>query len=590
MSPLSPRVVPRAGSRWKRPGCCDAVLRGHTDRVNGARVLSDGRILSWSDDKTLRLWRSDGAPDGEPLRGHDDRVVGAQELPAGRILSWSDDKTLRLWRPDGAPATKPLRGHTGRIYEAFVLPGGGILSWGEGISIALQERWRNDDRHLSRSVIDVWHWRSDGTAEMEPLSERQFDIVERHFEAWRHDLRISGKVGSIVWLSRPDGTVIRDASRASGGVSSDIDRTIWLTQPDGTACELRGHEDKVVGWTRLSSNRILSWSQDHTLRIWNLDRAPKTGAGRGHYAEKATRLSSDNLLSWGGDTLQLWHSDGTPLGNPLHPETITIRGAIALPNDGFLSWGYANFWLWQADGKEPIAGPIHAHFQMDGALPLDDGRIATWGHFDSQLEVWLPNGARSGTLPLHGGGILKAIRLADGQILSWGKDNCVRAWHLDGTPAAEPMRHEDEITCAVRLVDGRFLSFTKSGAVRRWRADGKPDGHSYGEAAGRIFDATILSDGRVLSWGVDRALRIWAADGSPEGQPMRLHRDAVRGVTELPEGRIVSFDSRMVRIWKPDKSSSVSSFLVDAEILLCDGKTAVAARDGRLVVYDLHLD
>ena len=36
----------------------------------GALALEDGRLLSWSDDATLRLWGADGAP-GPALEGHE---------------------------------------------------------------------------------------------------------------------------------------------------------------------------------------------------------------------------------------------------------------------------------------------------------------------------------------------------------------------------------------------------------------------------------------------------------------------------------------------------------------------------------------
>ena len=72
------------------------------------------RIVSGSEDKTLRLWDAkSGAPIGAPLRGHDDAVSSVAFSPDGqRIVSGSGDKTLRLWdAKSGAPIGAPLRGH-----------------------------------------------------------------------------------------------------------------------------------------------------------------------------------------------------------------------------------------------------------------------------------------------------------------------------------------------------------------------------------------------------------------------------------------------------------------------------------------------
>ena len=84
----------------------------------GAVYSPDGkRILSWSPDKTLRLWdAATGAAIGEPLR-HEGSVRGAIYSTDGkRILSWSEDKTLRLWdAKTGAAIGEPLP-HEDRVY------------------------------------------------------------------------------------------------------------------------------------------------------------------------------------------------------------------------------------------------------------------------------------------------------------------------------------------------------------------------------------------------------------------------------------------------------------------------------------------
>ena len=72
--------------------------KGTATMVTGAVVLADGaRALSWSCDRTLRLWDL-ASGQSRALEGHSARVHGAVVLADGaRALSWSGDRTLRLW-------------------------------------------------------------------------------------------------------------------------------------------------------------------------------------------------------------------------------------------------------------------------------------------------------------------------------------------------------------------------------------------------------------------------------------------------------------------------------------------------------------
>lgn len=128
-------------------------LKGHTGFVRGALYLADGRILSWSEDHTLILWKLKGRKfvvdyrigkerNSDPNAGHVDGVFGGQLLADGTILSWSRDQTLILWKEEGGafkvhqklgdPAnTDPKRGHTAWINGAELLTDGEILSWSD---------------------------------------------------------------------------------------------------------------------------------------------------------------------------------------------------------------------------------------------------------------------------------------------------------------------------------------------------------------------------------------------------------------------------------------------------------------------------
>ena len=67
-------------------------------RPGRAADRDETRILSWSDDKTLRLWDVATGRQIGPAMTHDGAVGGALlSRDETRILSWSDDKTVRLW-------------------------------------------------------------------------------------------------------------------------------------------------------------------------------------------------------------------------------------------------------------------------------------------------------------------------------------------------------------------------------------------------------------------------------------------------------------------------------------------------------------
>jgi hypothetical protein len=66
--------------------------------IAGARLLPDGSFLVWpaASENELQIIDPDGRP-GPVLRGHESAVTQAFQLTDGRILSWAEDATVRVW-------------------------------------------------------------------------------------------------------------------------------------------------------------------------------------------------------------------------------------------------------------------------------------------------------------------------------------------------------------------------------------------------------------------------------------------------------------------------------------------------------------
>ena len=126
--------------------------------VNGVAGLSNERVVSASDDKTLKVWTLARPRRGQclhTLRGHRSSVLCVAALPRDRIVSGSRDKTLRVWdiTEGGGHCLHTMRGHTGWVNCVRVLPDGRVVSgsrdktlkvWGV-IKCAADEQPSGDD-------------------------------------------------------------------------------------------------------------------------------------------------------------------------------------------------------------------------------------------------------------------------------------------------------------------------------------------------------------------------------------------------------------------------------------------------------------
>ncbi len=567
-----------------------ALLEGHTTSIKGATVLFDDRkILTWSYDDTLRLWDGNSGQPLAKLEGHSESINGVEVLSGGRVVSWSDDGTLRLWDSNTYKPLAVLEGHTGSIDGVNVLFDGRILSWSDDGTLRL---W---DGNTGRSLA-VFKGHADSINQVKVLSDGRI-------LSWSGDgtLRLwDGNSGQSLAVLGGHSDWVRYAQVFSDGrilsLSDDNTLRLWDGNSGQPLAVLEGHTRWVVGAEVLADNRILSWSMDGTLRLWDSKSCQPLAVLEGHNdsIKSAKVLADGRILSWSMDsTLRLWDGNsGQPL-DVLEGHTGIINGVQVLSDGRILSWSDdGTLRLWDGNtGRSLAVFKGHAKY-INGVSLLTDGRILSWSG-DGTLRLWdVDNRQIEVVLEENTSWVLGADVLPDGRILSWYEDGSLRLW---GDNRAQTLLvfegHTKRIGGVEALFDGRILSWSRDGTLRLWDGNtGEPLSVLMGHTM-RISNARMLPDGRILSWSADYTLRLW--DGNT-GEPLAVlmgHTMQISNARMLSDGRILSWSmDSTLRLWDGISGQLLAvleghtRWVVGAEVL-ADGRILSWSNDGTLRLW-----
>ena len=124
----SPYLVPRFASLDQAGGALVRVLEGHANSVLSVAVTPDKRVVSASDDNTLRVWDIESGDTLKTLEGHENWVNSVAVTPHKRVVSASDDNTLRVWDIESGDTLKTLEGHANSVLSVAVTPDKRVVS------------------------------------------------------------------------------------------------------------------------------------------------------------------------------------------------------------------------------------------------------------------------------------------------------------------------------------------------------------------------------------------------------------------------------------------------------------------------------
>jgi hypothetical protein len=498
-------LMQRRSPRPREQGIGGRTVTRFPTPARGALELPSGGVVSWGG--TTVVLSGAAAEVGRWM--HDDEVVGAAAMRDGGVVSFAYDGSLARWSPNGGLLDRVAISDGDPIVDVLDWSGQGMVAVSSAGTMYL---WRPGDLEAARFSSEC-----DGDA------------------AWRRT-----------------GAVIVDDQLVSF-VSSDLIVRRYHDDPEPD--RLAAHADTVVGVIALGAGRVLTWSDDRTLRIWQVRERRVVAVLAGHTGAVtgAARGDDGTIVSWGSDrTARRWRADGTLDATFEHPARVARAawlpggGVATLADDGVRAWvatEEVHFW--------PVARPID--------LQVIGDQLAVIAVEDPAIHVMVPSSGASSTVVAHGGPVL-GIEATGVGLLSWSQDGLVLRWA--GAVAIEAVRSaplgavRDLVLVAGRAVTvhatGRIATTDLASGQVSWSAD-EPG----------VDGVAVLDEGRVVSWSAGAVNVRRIADGELAAQrteepcgPTVVSRDG------LAVTRSRRASTRTAAIWRPGAAAVVASLAV----------------------------
>ncbi len=572
----------------------------HDDDVLGAQFSRDeSRVLTWSLDKTARLWdvtksepvmifkhddivsyaqfsrdesrvltlcddaRLWDVTKSEPVMifKHDGLVHGAQfSRDASRVLSWSVDKTARLWDVTKAEPVMIFK-HDSLVRGAQFSPDESrVLTWSEGKTASLWDVTKSEPVMVFKHDDNVTG--AQFSRDASRVLTRSWDNTARLWDVTKSEPVMIFKHDGLV----RDAQFSRDESRVLTWSVDDTARLWDVTKSEPVM--VFKHESHVKGaqFSR-DESRVLTWSEDKTASLWDVTKSEPVMIFKHDSLVSGAQFSPDEsrVLTLGGNTARLW--DVTKSEPVMIFKYDSYISGVQFSRDALrvLTWSAKTACLWDATKSEPVMIFKHDSYMLGAQFSPDESRVLTWS-VDNTARLWDVTKSEPVMIFKHDGLILGAQFSRDAsRVLTWINGKTASLWDVTKSEPVMVFKHDDNVTGAQFSRDAsrvltrswdntaRLWDVTKSEPVMVFKHDGDVRGAQFSRDASR-----------VLTWSSDSTARLWDVTKS---EPVMIfkHDSLVSGAQFSPdESRVLTWSlDKTARLWDVTKSEPVMIFKHD---------------------------
>ncbi len=625
------------------------IFAGHSDRVEGAHLLSRQRLLSWSIDSTLKIWDFESGAEISTLSGHGASVDGSMLLDQERavswardgslicwnlethelahnlegheksvlgvdyiaeknlLISWSEDKTIQLWNMQDGTSIKTLKGHTRPMRGAMICTQDGplfhhIISWSDDKTIRLWDMEQDEATCVmkghEREVLGITL-----DANLTELVSWSMDNILKRFNISTGELLTSYEGHT----DTPVGACFFDYQGDTQLLSWGKDNNVMRWSLDGELLATwTGHKDWIDGLMIVGKDRALTWSKDKNAIWWDVTEGKKIAKLEGHagWVRGATQLKSGELLTWaGGGTMRVWdvvEEDGAEVVNLLailEGHTAGVRGCEELDDERLLSWswdGSLRVWEWSPEENitESIGhkGWIHAHKQWD------QDRAVTWSS-DGNAIFWdLHTGEPLGVLKGHDKSVDSIEPLAQpDRALTYSGDQTLAVWDTSTYQQLVTMEgHAKKIQGAFEASNhNAIVSWSSDATIKVWNIEDGSLLHDLKSHKKLVQGVIEFTPGKLVSWSSDATIKVWNLEDGALIHDLKEHKKLVKDLKIIGENKALSLSSdQTLRIWDLEEGTCLHvleghSKLVQAARRIGDTEVLSIGKDNCCILWDL---